>query len=64
MSTKPKAVTEEKEGEPKERESNWAVMERQHQANREAQGDPVPMGSDLGPENPAYLPENLNTIKE
>jgi hypothetical protein len=46
--------------EPKE--TNHAVAERQHKARREAAGDAVPPWphDDVGPENSAYLPENLN----
>ena len=57
MSTKP----EEKEEEPQE--TNRARIEKQYKAHRALQGDPVP--EDTGregtsPENPEYLPENLN----
>lgn len=57
MSIKP---AEKQEEEPQE--TNRARIERQYKAHREMQGDPVPEQARAGtsPENPEYLPENLN----
>lgn len=59
MSTKP---PEEKEEQPQE--TNRARIEKQYKAHREMQGDPVPEEAagraGTSPENPEYLPENLN----
>jgi hypothetical protein len=57
------STTPEPEEKEEEKETNRARIEKQYKEHRALQGDPVP--EDTGregtsPENPEYLPENLN----